>query len=99
MGIGVGELSGRLWRACGACLAMVGCLNAMDMAWVPATATGTWSVAADLLGRCGIGAVAYTATAAGLWYLAGRPDGAERYLLRVGGKLAAKSRISGMVRR
>ena len=98
MGIGTAELLGRLWRACGACLAMVTCLSAMNLAWMPTTAVGPLAVAADLFGRCGIGALAYAAAAATLWFAAGRPDGAERYLLRVAQRLGGKLRIPGMDR-
>ena len=98
LGIAAYELAGRLWRAAGACVAMAACLHAMDMAWTPTTAIGPLPIALDLLGRCGIGALAYATVAAVLWFVAGRPDGAERYLRRIAGKLGRKFGIPGMGR-
>ena len=98
LGIGSGELAQRLWRATVACLVMVACLSALGQAWTPTTVIGAVPIAMDLFGRSGVGALAYTAALMALWLSAGRPDGAERYLLRIVGKLGRKVRIPGMAR-
>jgi hypothetical protein len=77
---------------------MVACLNALGLAWTATTASGALPVILDLLDRAGIGAVVYAVALMALWLLVGRPDGAERYLLRILGKLGGKLRLPGMVR-
>ena len=44
---------------------------------------GYWEIAALLLAKVAIGALTYCAVHAGLWLIAGRPDGIERELLRM----------------
>lgn len=86
------EFLGRLWRSLLACLGMVACLYASGLAWTPGPATGTGALAADLFTRSGFGAICYVACLTVLWLAAGRPDGAERYILATICKFRGKLR-------
>ncbi len=81
LSIPVWEFAARLWRAVFACGGMVVCLFAAGMAWTPSAGGDPLSVALDLFGRAGFGAVCYALTLAAVWLVAGRPDGAERFVM------------------
>lgn len=98
LGIAVSELAGRLWRAVLACLVMVAILWLLGLAWNPTLTVGVMPIATDLFGRSGLGALIYTGALAALWLTAGRPDGAERYLLRIACKLGGKLGIPAVTR-
>ncbi len=95
LGIAAGELASRLWRAAGACAVMAVCLSTMGLAWAPTTSVGIWRQTLDLLSRSAMGALLYAIALTLLWLAAGRPDGAENYLLRIAGRLRRKLGISG----
>jgi lipopolysaccharide exporter len=97
LGIAAHELAGRLWRATGACLAMVACLSAIGMAWTSTTEAAIWRQTLDLLGRSATGAIIYALALTVLWLAAGRPDGAERYLARIAGKVCHKLGMRGVL--
>jgi lipopolysaccharide exporter len=97
LGIKLVDLLRRLWRALGACLAMIACLGASGMAWTPTTATGSLAMALDMLSRSGVGMVVYVVALVALWLAAGQPDGAERQLLRIIRNLCGKLRIPGLL--
>jgi lipopolysaccharide exporter len=98
LGIAAVELAARLWRAIVACMAMVASMSVLGLAWTATTAAGLWPLVLDVFGRSGIGALAYIVVLTLLWLLAGRPDGAERYLLRMICKARGKFGIPGMAR-
>ena len=77
---------------------MVVCLSAIDLAWTPTAEVGIWRQTLDLLSRSATGAIVYALALTALWLAAGRPDGAERYLARVTGKLCHKLGARGVSR-
>ncbi|MBC7905698.1 MAG: oligosaccharide flippase family protein [Rhodospirillaceae bacterium] len=70
--IGIGPLLGALWRPVAAALIMAAAVIATRLDVAPILSL-VWSV--------GVGAVTFPLVLAGLWLMAGRPDGAERMLL------------------
>lgn len=94
--IPIGEFLARLWRSSVACACMIGCMWAVGMAWTPGPAMGTLAITGELLLRSGFGAACYTVCLLGVWIAAGRPDGAERYLLgRVQGIVGSLGQMFG----
>ncbi len=94
MRIGLGQFVARLWRPTLACGAMVAALWAAGMAWTATPVVATLAMGGDMLARSGLGALAYSAALTLLWFAAGRPDGAERYLLGMAGKVLRCGRAS-----
>lgn len=79
-----GRLSGlaaNLWRPVVATAAMAAALAQSGLGWATAAGPGSLDAAWNLILTMAIGAAAYACVAALLWILAGRPYGAERWLL------------------
>ena len=93
MQIGLGQLAIRLWRPALACGAMIAGLWSAGMAWTPTQVVATMAMGADMLVRAGVGALAYGAALTLLWFMAGRPAGAERYLLDMAGTILRRARV------
>jgi len=82
-----------------AAAAMVILLSWLDMAWTPSSTLDTAGLVWDLGIRSGVGAVCYTSVLAGVWIIAGRPDGPERHVLSALGSAWAKIRAPGVGQR
>jgi lipopolysaccharide exporter len=70
--------------------AMVAVLWRLGMAWTPSGGTSVLDFGWDVAQRSGIGAVAYGLVLIGGWFVAGRPDGAERFILTSAHKVYAR---------
>ncbi len=66
-------------------IVMVVVLWQLGMAWTPSNGSQTTDLLQDAVVRSAIGAACYCAAVLGAWLWAGKPDGAERYVLRVAG--------------
>jgi O-antigen/teichoic acid export membrane protein len=73
-----------------ATLAMVAALWRLNLAWTPSPLAGPAYLSADLAIRCAIGALVYGVVLLAAWLAAGRPDGAERFILEILEKLWAR---------
>jgi lipopolysaccharide exporter len=71
--IRVSDCAAATWRPLVATLGM-----AAVVSWLP---IGAWPAIAQLVGKAAVGAACYTVLVVLLWLAAGRPEGAERYLL------------------
>lgn len=71
------------WRPLAAAVAMVAALKGAGLAWLPPPPAAL-EAAAALLGASALGAAAFAAVLAGLWLLAGQPQGAETDALLMG---------------
>jgi O-antigen/teichoic acid export membrane protein len=60
---------------------MVAVLWLLGMAWTPSTATGYLDLCSDAAVRSLIGGVTYVSVLCVLWLVAGRPDGAEQFII------------------
>jgi O-antigen/teichoic acid export membrane protein len=78
--IGLGELAAPMWRPILGCAVMVPVVRFAAPAAVPASTIGR---ALEILLLAGIGSATYVAAVALAWWVAGRPDGAERDLAGV----------------
>lgn len=81
IGIRIGQLAAALWRPVTASAGMAGALLLGGMAWRHATDLTTMGLILDLATRSMAGAATYLSVLAALWFLSGRPDGAERHIL------------------
>lgn len=79
LSVPVSAFCARLWRPLLAMAAMVGAVR-MAAARMPA-ADGTLDLVVQLGVLVGLGVASYALGVAALWWVSGRPDGAERYLL------------------
>jgi lipopolysaccharide exporter len=79
--VSVRQLSACVIRPIIASIAMIGVLWSLGMAWTPSNGTGFLEVAADAGLRSAIGAACYGIALMGIWLIAEKPDGAERYAL------------------
>ncbi len=77
----VRQVAAALWRPIAASAGMAGALLPAGLAWTPATDLTTLGLILDLATRSMAGAAVYLITLAALWFLSGRPDGAERHIL------------------
>ena len=93
--VSIPQLAARLWRTFLAGAVMIFCLYTFGLAWTTSAGTGAASLVLDLLLRSGFGAVAYVTTLSAAWLAAGRPEGAERYLLGFARKWLARAPASG----
>ena len=85
------ELLGRLWRPLLATGAMVVALD--QLATALSTTTETVTLALQVIALVGLGVGTYAISIAGLWWISGRPDGAEKFITdQIGSRL---SRITG----
>jgi O-antigen/teichoic acid export membrane protein len=92
LGIGVADYVHHIWRAVLASLVMAAALSALDLGWT-AVRGEVWEMAVHMLATAVLGALIYGATVLAFWHAAGRPPGAESFLLRTAG--AAFSRLRG----
>jgi lipopolysaccharide exporter len=90
--ISVCQLAGVAARPSVAAGAMVLALWYMGMAWTVCEGNTVAEVALDAVRRCALGAVCYGLALAGLWLISGRPDGAERFALRLTATLWKRTR-------
>jgi riboflavin transporter FmnP len=81
-GSGIGEILRETWRPFVATAAI---LAACGLGWGQHTG-GTVAAVRTLLVACPAGALLYTVTLLGIWFAQGRPEGAERDMLRLLGK-------------
>lgn len=81
IGVSARELARVAVRPTLASCAMAFLLWQIGMAWTPVP-PGT-AVVQEAFARCGLGAVVYATVLIGCWLVAGRPDGAERHVLRL----------------
>ncbi len=86
IGVALQPLMGRLIRPGLATLAMVAVLWQLGLAWTPGAGNTALDLAADAATRSAIGAICYGAALWCIWLAAGRPDGAERYVLNTASK-------------
>jgi hypothetical protein len=84
LAVSPGRLIAECWRPPLACLVMIGTMSALGLAWTPTAASDIGGYALDLSVRAACGAAVYAVAIGLCWMLAGRPDGAERHLLRGG---------------
>ncbi|HJU19495.1 MAG TPA: lipopolysaccharide biosynthesis protein [Stellaceae bacterium] len=82
IGSGIGALLKQTWRCLVATAVMAGALAGLGLGWAPGAA-GAVGAAHNLIIAAGAGALLYTAALLGLWLAQGRPEGAERDLLRL----------------
>lgn len=95
----LGRVLGTLWRPLGAALVMIAALQAAGLAWAPFPASAL-AAAETLAVTSLLGAAVFVSALAGLWWLAGRPEGGETDALLMGrrtlaGLAARLSRSSG----
>lgn len=83
IGVRITQVLGRLWRPLAACAVMVCVLYALNMAWSPPSDTSTLGLILESATRASVGATTYILALSSLWLLAGRPDGAERNILKL----------------
>jgi lipopolysaccharide exporter len=81
IGVSLLTLGGRMVRPLIATAAMVLLLWRLGLAWTPTSGSDTWGWAIDAMTRSAIGAAGYAIVLAAAWFVAGRPDGAERFAL------------------
>jgi lipopolysaccharide exporter len=79
--VSVGQLSTCVIRPIFGSAAMVALLWSLGMAWTPSQGTDFLGFGWDAAVRSTIGAICYVIVLIGSWFIAGRPDGAERYAL------------------
>jgi lipopolysaccharide exporter len=87
LGVSIRQLTACVLRPALATAVMVIVLRQFGMAWTQAAGDTLLDLACDAAGRCTLGAACYAVTLAGIWLVAGRPDGAERYVLTLAGEL------------
>lgn len=80
LGVGIGRIMEVLWRPTAAALAMYASVQALVAAMH--TKTGTLDAIPRLAAAVALGVAVYSIVLAVLWISSGRPDGAERVLLR-----------------
>jgi O-antigen/teichoic acid export membrane protein len=80
-GVSVKQVLACVIRPAIATLAMTGLLWQLGMAWTPSTGADAFGFGMDAAARSATGALCYAAVLLGVWYGAGRPDGAERFTL------------------
>ena len=81
IGVSLPKLCGRMVRPMIATAAMVLLLWRLGLAWTPTTGADTFGWAVDAITRSAIGAACYAVVLGAAWFIAGRPDGAERFAL------------------
>lgn len=79
----ISQLAGSTVRPLIATAAMVAVLAALGMAWTPGSVTDAVSLALDAAERSAVGAICYGGVLIALWFMAGKPDGAERFALTI----------------
>jgi lipopolysaccharide exporter len=92
IGVSLWQLSACVVRPIVASAAMVAVLWSLDMAWTPSSGAAFLDFGLDAGRRSMIGAVCYAIVLAGIWLIAGRPDGAERYVLTTVGNMGRRLR-------
>jgi lipopolysaccharide exporter len=96
-GGGFGEFLSAIWRPLVATAAMAALLAACGLGWTQGPA-GAAGAARTLMIACPSGAVVYAATVFGIWFAQGRPEGAERDLLRLLGSWYRPAFLARLVR-
>lgn len=91
-GVSVRKLAACATRPMIATVAMVAVLAGFGLAWTPSTATDVVGYAVDAAQRSATGAACYIITLAAAWLVAGRPDGAEKFSLKMIGQLSRRAR-------
>jgi hypothetical protein len=64
-----------------ASVVMAAVLWQLGMAWTPSGGGAVVDLCKDAMARSAIGAVSYVSILLGVWFVAGRPDGPERFAM------------------
>jgi lipopolysaccharide exporter len=98
IGVSLTQLAACAVRPSVATVAMVILLWRLNMAWVPSMGRTVFDFGLDSAERAVIGAACYGLVLVATWVAAGRPNGAERFVLSTGRNLWQRVRHSAWVR-
>jgi lipopolysaccharide exporter len=95
IGVSLLQLAERMVRPAIATVVMVAVLWRLDMAWTPSTAPDVIGLWKDAGARSAVGGASYGIVLLATWFTAGRPDGAERFALRIANDIWKRVRRRG----